>query len=116
MPIVWLIDDDKELACDLVNFWKQCLAVSAASFRVLPVAQAALDRFHDLESRRNSLPFVVFVDGNLARDVGVFRSGTEVVRTLRSMPNSSTILIVALERVMHLCRLGVWHEKVTRAM
>jgi CheY-like chemotaxis protein len=94
MPAIWLIDDDEELARDLICFWCESLGVTAAKFRLFPVAQTAVEQFQNLQSHSKTLPEVVFVDGNLGQDEGRFRSGVEVVKALRAMSATPDLHII----------------------
>lgn len=88
---VWMVDDNTEVAAAL----RRGLSFIGDDFGFFnfDTAEQAISRINELIEKKQSLPKIILVDGDLEKDEGEFREGANLVSKIRKLEVPQPMLI-----------------------
>ena len=88
---VWILDDNEALTESQLRSWD--LAGENFGFDSYTTAKEALSVIEEKIQKQESLPYVIFVDGNLDQDEGELKDGANFVIKVRKLEIPQPMLI-----------------------
>lgn len=88
---VWILDDNVDFSESLMRGWG--MAGDSFGFQAYPTAREALAEIENKIQINQTLPSIIFVDGNLDKDEGELKNGANFIIKVRQLEIPQPTLI-----------------------